>query len=52
MPECSVCGGDVKNKNSAGHYRDKCCGCIIDVAPNGGRPIAGCECEKCEAARA
>lgn len=49
---CAKCGGAVHSKNTMGHYRDKCCGCIIDAAaPTAGRPVSGCTCEKCEAAR-
>jgi hypothetical protein len=29
---CEECGGDVENKNSAGHYRDKCESCIEEIA--------------------
>jgi hypothetical protein len=52
MPECVDCGVDVQNKNAAGHYRDRCCQCIINEATGGGRPIAGCECTDCQEARA
>jgi hypothetical protein len=51
MPECDRCGGPVQNKNEAGHYREKCCRCIITEAGTGGRPIPGCECGECEQAR-
>jgi len=36
MPECERCGGEVDNKNAAGHYRDKCWDCIEEVAHSGG----------------
>jgi hypothetical protein len=53
MPECVGCGGPVENKNAAGHYRDRCCGCICEVAgadPAKARPIPGCECDDCRRA--
>jgi hypothetical protein len=28
MGDCAECGSEVDNKNSAGHYRDKCLECI------------------------
>lgn len=31
-PACDRCGSAVDNKNAAGHYRDKCWDCIIEVA--------------------
>jgi tRNA(Ile2) C34 agmatinyltransferase TiaS len=31
-PTCDRCGGAVENKNTAGHYRDKCWDCIEAVA--------------------
>jgi hypothetical protein len=54
MPECVDCGAEVKNKNSAGHYREKCHQCIAEVAgvsPEQAAPIHGCECELCVNAR-
>jgi len=54
MAECVDCGSDVQNKDSGGRYRKRCCSCIIDTAgsdPNAARPIAGCSCDKCEAAK-
>lgn len=32
MSECAKCGDEVKNKNSAGYYREKCCECMRAVA--------------------
>lgn len=32
MATCERCGDPVENKNSAGHYRDKCWECIEEVA--------------------
>jgi len=33
-PDCPECGEPMspKNKNAAGHYRDKCWACILDEA--------------------
>lgn len=32
MAMCEMCGESVENKNSAGHYRDKCMDCVEKVA--------------------
>lgn len=32
MATCDRCGGDVKNKDNRGWFRDKCWGCIEAVA--------------------
>jgi hypothetical protein len=32
MGDCAECGAEVQNKNSAGHYRDKCWSCIEDAS--------------------
>jgi len=32
MATCERCGEDVGAKNAAGHYRDKCAGCIQEIA--------------------
>jgi hypothetical protein len=51
MPECDECGAKVKNKNSAGHYREKCHQCIAntaDISPEQAAPINGCECPLCQ----
>jgi len=51
MSECVDCGGEVKNKNSAGHYRQRCHDCIARVAgvtPSEAAPVAGCECDLCQ----
>jgi len=50
MGDCVDCGGEVKNKNVSGHYRDRCHDCIAavaDVTPAEATPINGCECSRC-----
>jgi Zn ribbon nucleic-acid-binding protein len=53
LSDCVSCGSNVQNKNSAGHYRDLCCECILLEADgtDSDRPIPGCECEQCQEAK-
>jgi len=37
MPNCESCGGEVNEKNAAGHWRDNCQECIREVA-DGSKP--------------
>jgi hypothetical protein len=36
MPECERCGDDLvddRDKNSAGHWRDRCIPCMREMSP-------------------
>lgn len=45
---CETCDGDVTNKNSAGHYRDKCADCLKAVADAIDTTRPACEMDDCE----
>lgn len=47
MGDCIDCGTTVENKNSAGHYRDRCIDCIDKVAEEVRNQSTGWKCEDC-----
>jgi hypothetical protein len=46
MADCHECGAEVKHKNAAGHYREKCADCIRTAAERK-RHVESCENPNC-----
>jgi hypothetical protein len=45
MSNCDACGATLsdRDKNAAGHYRDRCLSCLIEAAAGRERHVDACE---------